>query len=129
MQAYSLPGGRDAQQPGGTSGQKLAEYNGGTPIPAASAQTGVIDAANRERVIDYVKRMVPGLLPEPYAETTCLFTNTPSEDFIIDGIDGITVLSPCSGHGAKFAPLLGRIAADVADGTAPAPREFTVAGR
>jgi sarcosine oxidase len=126
MRTYSLPGGRDAVRPDGTTGQKLAEYNGGRPITAASAQTGVVDAANRARVVDYVERTLPGLVPEPYAETTCLFTNAPSEDFVIDGIDGITVLSPCSGHGAKFAPLLGRIAADVAEGTAPAPAAFRV---
>jgi sarcosine oxidase len=44
-------------------------------------------------------------VPEP----TCLFTNTPTEDFVIDGVDGVTVVSPCSGHGANVAPLLGEI--------------------
>jgi sarcosine oxidase len=128
MQTYSLPGGRDAALPDGRRGQKLAEYNGGTPIPTAAAQTGAVDPANRERVVDYVKRTLPGLVPEPYAETTCLFTNTPTEDFAIDGVDGIIVASPCSGHGAKFAPLVGRIAADLADGTALTPPRFR-AGR
>ena len=68
----------------------------------------------------------PACVPEPYAETTCLFTNTPTEDFLIDGVDGITLVSPCSGHGAKFAPLIGDIAADVATGTGRAPDRFTV---
>jgi hypothetical protein len=37
------------------------------------------------------------------------------------------VCSPCSGHGAKFAPLVGQIAADLAcDGDRPDPR-FTLA--
>ncbi|MGW6195561.1 FAD-dependent oxidoreductase [Kribbella sp. NPDC055110] len=83
-------------------------------------------AENRARVVDYVRRTLPGLVPEPYAETTCIFTNTPDADFVIDGVDGLVVASPCSGHGAKFAPLLGRIIADTALGT-PVPAKLRVA--
>ena len=54
----------------------------------------------------------------------CLFTNTPTEDFIIDADDGVVILSACSGHGAKFAPLLGELAADLAMGTGSVPAEF-----
>ena len=78
--------------------------------------------------LDAARRRLPGLVPEPYAEATCLFTSTPTEDFLIDGADGITLVSPCSGHGAKFAPLIGDIAADVATGTATAPDRFGAAG-
>jgi sarcosine oxidase len=120
IQAYGLPGGRDA----GFAGQKVAEYNGGPLIPSAAEQTGVVDPANRERVADYVRRYLPGLDPEPYAETTCLFTNTPNEDFLIDRVDKITILSPCSGHGAKFAPLIGQWAADLATGSRGVPDRF-----
>lgn len=112
MQVYGLPGGRDA----GHRGQKVAEYNGGKPISSAAANDQIIDPANRRRVVDYVQRYLPGLVPEPYAETTCLFTSTPNEDFVIDRIEGITVLSPCSGHGAKFAPLIGELAAALVAG-------------
>jgi sarcosine oxidase len=122
IQTYSLPGGRDA----GFRGQKLAEYNGGPKIPSAVQQTGTIDPANRAKLVDYVTRFVPGLVPEPYAETTCLFTNTPTEDFIVDGVDGVVLLSACSGHGAKFAPLIGDIAADVVTGSAAPPERFRV---
>jgi sarcosine oxidase len=121
IQTYSLPGGRDAD----FRGQKLAEYNGGKRIGSAAAQDGRIDPANQARIIDYVERYLPGLVPSPYATTTCLFTNTANEDFLVDGVDGITLVSPCSGHGAKFAPLIGDIAADVATGTGRAPERFT----
>ncbi|RDV12150.1 FAD-dependent oxidoreductase [Arthrobacter sp. RT-1] len=120
IQTYGLPGGRDA----GFAGQKVAEYNGGPFIPSAAQQTGVVDPANRDRVKDYVRRYLPGLDPEPYAETTCLFTNTPNEDFIIDRADNLTILSPCSGHGAKFAPLIGQWAADLATGAGGVPPRF-----
>jgi sarcosine oxidase len=120
IQTYGLPGGRDA----GFAGQKVAEYNGGKFIPSAAQQTGWVDPANRSRVVDYVRKYLPGLDPEPYAETTCLFTNTPTEDFLIDRADNLTVLSPCSGHGAKFAPLIGRWAADLATGAGEVPARF-----
>lgn len=120
IQTYGLPGGRDADW----RGQKVAEYNGGKIMPSASSQDGLIDPANRRRVIDYVQRYLPGLVPEPYAETTCLFTNTPTQDFIIDKAENITVVSPCSGHGAKFAPLIGQFAADLATGAGNVPNEF-----
>ncbi|MEW1959177.1 FAD-dependent oxidoreductase [Kineococcus sp. NPDC059986] len=120
---YALPGGRDAQ----FRGQKVAEYDAGRVIGSAAERTGRVDPANRERVVEYVRRFLPGLVPEPYAETTCLFTNTPSEDFVVDEADGVTVVSPCSGHGAKFAPVLGEVAADVALGTGSVPDRFRVA--
>lgn len=51
---------------------------------------------------------------------TCMYTNTPDHDFVIDFSPPdkrVVVLSPCSGHGFKFAPVIGDIAADlVTDG-------------
>lgn len=109
---YGLPGGRDAQ----FRGLKVAEFNAGRKMSSAVHQDGRIDPANRDRMVAYVERYLPGLVPEPYAETTCLFTNTPTEDFVIDGADGITIVSACSGHGAKFAPVIGELAAAFATG-------------
>lgn len=120
LPVYSLPGGRDA----GFRGQKVAEYHGGRPIRSAAEQDGVVDPANRARAVAYVRAHLPGLVPEPYAETTCLFTSTPDEDFVLDSADGITVVSPCSGHGGKFAPLLGAMAAGLATGAGGVPARF-----
>ena len=51
---------------------------------------------------------------------TCMYTNTPDHDFVVDFSprdSRVVVLSPCSGHGFKFAPVIGDIAADlVCDG-------------
>ena len=73
IRVYGLPGGRDA----GFRGQKIAEFLGGRRIASAADQDGVVDPANRARIVDYVRQYLPGLVPEPYAETTCLFTSTP----------------------------------------------------
>lgn len=125
IEMYSLPGGRDA----GFRGQKLAQFQGGRIIGSAAGQNGIVDAANRDRIIDYATRHLPGAHPVPYAETTCLFTSTPTEDFILDRIDGITVVSPCSGHGAKFAPLIGEFAAGLATGAGGVPEQFRIFGQ
>jgi sarcosine oxidase len=48
---------------------------------------------------------------------TCMFTNTPDKHFIIDTLPdapSVTIVSPCSGHGFKFASVIGEIAADLA---------------
>jgi sarcosine oxidase len=48
---------------------------------------------------------------------TCLYTMAPDGDFIIDRVPGapaLIVASPCSGHGFKFAPVIGEILADLA---------------
>jgi sarcosine oxidase len=50
------------------------------------------------------------------AAKTCLYTVTPDRDFIVERLPGanIVVASPCSGHGFKFAPVIGEILADLA---------------
>jgi glycine/D-amino acid oxidase-like deaminating enzyme len=45
---------------------------------------------------------------------TCLYTNTPDEDFVLDRRGSVVIGSPCSGHGFKFTPFIGRVLADLA---------------
>jgi sarcosine oxidase len=50
------------------------------------------------------------------AAKTCLYTMAPDGDFILDRLPecpAIIVASPCSGHGFKFAPVIGEILADL----------------
>ncbi len=119
MSIYSLPGGRDA----GGAGFKIAEHDLGTPT-TASGRDGTVDQASRERIVDYVRRILPTVDATPYAETTCLYTRTANEDFVIDRVGPIVVASPCSGHGAKFAPVLGELIASAATGGADVPDRF-----
>ncbi|XUL85542.1 FAD-dependent oxidoreductase [Streptomyces galilaeus] len=119
MQTYGLPSGGDG---GPRAAMKVAEHDRGTPT-TATTRTGVVDPASRARVGDFVRDRLPGLDPVPVAETTCLYTTTPDEDFVLDRHGSLVIASPCSGHGAKFAPLIGAMAADLATGRAePHPR-------
>lgn len=70
-----------------------------------------------------VRRILPGLDPEAARVETCRYTLTPDEDFIIDRHPGdprVTIISACSGHGFKFAPLFGEAVADLATHRTPA---------
>src|SRR5262249_23658685 len=65
-------------------------------------------------------REMDGILAVPVHEVldseTCLYTMTPTEDFVIDTLDGdprVAFASACSGHGFKFAPLTGRLLAEL----------------
>src|SRR6185436_11195796 len=78
-------------------------------------------------LVRYVEQWFPGLDPEPLDPHLCLFTSTPDEHFVIDRVGPVVVVSPCSGHGFKFVPAIGRLAADLA--TAPDPAATQVARR
>jgi sarcosine oxidase len=122
---YGLPGGRDGGGPGAV---KIGEHDPGQAT-TADARDFRIDPAARDRVRAFVADRLPGLDPAPMNEASCLYTWTANEDFILDRPGGgpLVVASPCSGHGAKFAPLIGEIIADLAAGRpAPDPR-FTLA--
>jgi sarcosine oxidase len=58
--------------------------------------------------------------PELLRSETCLYTRTPDEDFVLDAVGPVIVASPCTGHGFKFAPLVGEVLADLATGMTPA---------
>lgn len=64
----------------------------------------------------YVSTWLPGLDPETANPAPCLYTTTPSMDFIIDRVGPLAVAAGFSGHGFKFVPLVGRTLADLVEG-------------
>jgi sarcosine oxidase len=70
-----------------------------------------------------VHRFVPGADGDFVGGQTCLYTNTPDQHFVVGlhpADPRIILLSPCSGHGFKFASVIGEIAATLATGGEPA---------
>jgi sarcosine oxidase len=57
--------------------------------------------------------VLPSFDPEPVALETCLYTTTPDEGFILDARGPIVIASTCSGHGFKFAPIVGELVARI----------------
>ena len=120
---YGLAGGRDGEVPGAI---KIGGHDGPRTTTAADRDF-MVDPAARTQVTDFVGRRMPGLAAAPVNEVTCLYTRTENEDFILDRSGPFVVASPCSGHGAKFAPLLGEIIADLAAGLPTPHARFTLA--
>ncbi|MDN3027497.1 FAD-dependent oxidoreductase [Streptomyces sp. S.PB5] len=119
LQIYGLPSGSDG---GPLPAVKVAEHGRGT-LTSASTRTGLVDPESRTRVSGFVRDRLPGLDPAPVAEATCLYTTDVNDDFVLDRHGPLVIVSPCSGQGAKFTPLIGVMAADLATGRAePQPR-------
>jgi sarcosine oxidase len=121
---YGLPAGRDGEVPGAV---KIGTHHGGGGATTGDDRDAIVRPEARERAIGFVRDGVPGLDPAPAGELTCLYTSTANEDFILDRHGPFVVCSPCSGHGAKFAPLTGEIVADLACGGMSPERRFTLA--
>ena len=120
---YGLLAGRDGEVPGAI---KIGKHAFG-PVTTGDDRDGIVSAAGREEVRAFVRTTLPDLDPDPVGEVTCLYTSTATEDFILDRRGPFVVCSACSGHGAKFAPLTGEIAADLACGGPPVDPRFTLA--
>ncbi len=79
--------------------------------------------ADEKRMRDFLEAYLPDAAGPLKAMQTCMYTKTPDEDFVLDlhpSDPRIVVASPCSGHGFKFASVIGRVLADLAtEGATP----------
>ncbi len=97
------------------------------------ANTPPIDPDDRDFTVNfdlldqqnkYVEKWFPGLQVDTADPISCLFTNTVDEHFILDRKGPITVCSPCSGHGFKFVPIIGKLTAQLAMGASQTVRQW-----
>ncbi|MCS6587891.1 FAD-dependent oxidoreductase [Curtobacterium flaccumfaciens] len=100
-------------------------FHGTGPVVDPDHRDFVPVPAEAERLQAYVARYVPGVDATKPTFISCLYDNSPDEDFVIDRVGPLTVATGFSGHGFKFAPLLGEMLADLAMGGVPHPR-FTL---
>ena len=81
-----------------------------------------VDTGRLGALRDHAVALLNGVTGEAIGAHTCLYTMAADEDFIIDAIPGherIVVVSPCSGHGFKFALLIGSYVANLLAGFKP----------
>lgn len=100
----------------GHPGVKIGFHHDGAVV-TAERRLDVPRTEVLERLGAYLAERLPDAAGPLMLAKTCLYTNTWNEDFILDRLPGassVVVASPCSGHGFKFMPLLGRMAADLA---------------
>lgn len=103
------------------AGVKLAFHHGGETATADGLRRAATSAEVAE-IRAAVQRFVPDANGRLLDSVACLYTNTPDEHFWIDwhpAHANVLVASPCSGHGFKFAPVIGEILADLVEGRPP----------
>lgn len=111
MQFYGFPAEQSAP-----FGVKAAFFRKGETTTANSVDR-MVRADEIADIRATVERLMPDLNGELVDAKTCLYTTTPDEHFIIaqhPGHTNVTIASPCSGHGFKFAAVIGEVLADLA---------------
>lgn len=98
------------------SGLKLGRHEIGEATTARTIRRS-IDEAEIEQLRAMLDRYMPGASGAVVKTLTCMYTNTPDEHFILDMHPAHPqVVFGCgfSGHGFKFASVIGEILADLA---------------
>lgn len=97
-------------------GVKVGWHHTGKPIQPDEPRW--LDDENQAAVQSFIGRRLPHLNPQTVLERhTCLYTDTPDLHFILDthpAYPQIVLGCGFSGHGFKFAPLIGEILVDLA---------------
>jgi N-methyl-L-tryptophan oxidase len=108
--------------PADNDGLKVGKHDGGQPMetPEQRKPFGSFTTDGTE-VFHFLRQFLPGVGVCLHGEA-CSYDMSPDEDFIIDtlpGCDRLMVISGLSGHGFKFASVLGEIAALFAEDKTP----------
>jgi len=118
---------------GEPAGLKLAHHFPAqiTDPDQVNRQTTEDDFKNVEYCLD---KYLPGVFDSVLNTKICLYANSPDENFIIDQLPGyeenISIACGFSGHGFKFASVIGEILADLAiNGKTNLPIGFLNANR
>jgi sarcosine oxidase len=115
----------------GPEGLKVG-FHGPGPAVDPDANDRACDPGIVARFHRDLSTFLPDALEPPHASATCLYTMTADRHFVIDRVPGagaIIVAAGFSGHGYKFAPVIGDILADLAlDGRTRHPAGFLTIG-
>jgi glycine/D-amino acid oxidase-like deaminating enzyme len=94
---------------------KIGHHGSGRRVDPDSP--GTVPGDHERRVREFLREQLPALADAPIRESRlCLYCDSFDGDFLIDhdpGHRGLVVAAGDSGHGFKFAPVLGSLIADV----------------
>ncbi|MEA2519711.1 MAG: sarcosine oxidase [Chloroflexota bacterium] len=100
-------------------GLKVSQHHSGVVADPETVDR-TVRPADVEPVRAFIRSSMPAADGALRSSTVCLYTNTPDEQFIVDrhpAAPGVAYASACSGHGFKFAPLIGEMLADLVTDT------------
>jgi sarcosine oxidase len=107
-----------AGQFGGPLGLKLALHYPGGDVTDPDRVNRNTKETDEKVLVDFLKEFMPDGYQSTLTMKTCLYTNTPDENFIVDFLPGfdktVAIAAGFSGHGFKFASVIGEILADLA---------------
>jgi sarcosine oxidase len=100
---------------------KVAEHSGGELLTDPSDITREVDSNEQKRVGSFLREYLPLASSHFMRHAVCMYTMSPDEHFIVDRHPEflqVCLAGGLSGHGFKFAPVLGKELADriVSDG-------------
>ena len=99
------------------TGVKAASHLTGDVLSGAGAPRAEATDEEKVRLWRFMRRYIPAAAGDPYRSTTCIYTRAPDGHFLL-GLHPrhpqIVIASPCSGHGFKFASVIGEVLADLA---------------
>jgi len=114
-------------------GVKIAEHTGGLPVTDPLGVDRTLDRAEAARVSAVAGQHLPGLTSPPVAHAVCMYTMTPDAHFCLGhhpDFPQVAIAAGLSGHGYKFASVIGDILADlVLDGRTTRPIGFLAPDR
>ncbi len=96
-------------------GVKAGIHHEGAAIDIDAAREPATAAEGRE-MLALLARYLPQAAGRILDRATCVYTNTPDHDFLLDthpAHPNVIIASPCSGHGFKFSSAIGEILADL----------------
>lgn len=102
-------------------GLKAALHHQGAPSAPDRAKRQV-EPEEAEAIRSLLQKLAPSAAGSLRHACVCLYTNAPDHHFLIDfhpHSPRVLILSPCSGHGFKFCPVIGELAADLISGEKP----------
>jgi sarcosine oxidase len=109
--------------PYGHLGIKMAKHHHRDEVVDPDRYETSVSAADEAAIRAPLGEFLPAANGRLREAQTCLYTMTPDETFILDRLPDaphVVVASPCSGHGFKFAPVIGEMVADlITKGTTP----------
>ena len=109
-------------------GLKVAEHTGGYPVPDPLAVDRTEHAEETRRVSEFLAGYLPQVSTRKSNFDVCLYTLSPDRNFVVDRhpeFPQVAFAAGLSGHGFKFASVLGEVLADLSLGLQPsAPVDF-----
>lgn len=110
-------------------GLKVAEHNvSHDPVADPLQLNRALTAGDQRAVLDFLTRFFPALQPVLSKYAACMYSLTPDKHFVLDvhpECPAVVLGAGFSGHGFKFAPVVGEILAELAlEGDTNHPIEF-----